>query len=126
MAIPEDSERLTERDHQMWDDYVSRNMTQKKIADKYGVSQGLVSRRIRMVRESLPPQSREDIIARRVEQLDQIVTDAYLAALSGDSDKLSDYLKITEREAKLLGLFAAEKHQVEADTTVRYVIDLGD
>lgn len=120
MTRHDGEERITERDQQMWDDYVLRNMTQRQIAEKYECSQALVSQRIRFVREHTPQQTRDDIIARRIQQIDHVVSQAYQEALSGDSDKVTDYLKLTEREAKLLGLFTPDK--VETDVTVRYLI----
>lgn len=120
MARHDGEERITERDQQMWDDYVLRNMTQQQIADKFGCSQALVSQRIRKVRANMPQQSKEDVIQRRIEQLNQLVSAIHATALSGDSDKIGDYLKLTDREAKLLGLYTAEK--VEQTTTIRYEV----
>lgn len=120
MTRHDGEERITERDQQMWNDYVLRNMTQQQIADKFSVSQQLVSQTIRKVRENTPQPTKEDIIQRRIDQLNQLVSAIHGDALGGDSDKIGDYLKLTEREAKLLGLYTAEK--VEQTTTIRYEV----
>lgn len=121
-----EQDRLDGRTGRVWQMYI-RMQTQQAIADELGISQSRVSKIIAEVRASIPQQTREEIVQERVEQLRTIGTRVFEAAEDGDPQAINAFLKIQEREAKLLGLDSAIKQEVDA--TVRYEIagvDEGD
>lgn len=122
MAVSQD-DRLTERDTLIWHQYAVLSWTQYKIAESHNISQSEVSRILKKIRQSIPTQTREEIVAARVEQIRAITEAVVPAALTGDKDAISSYNTLAAREAKLLGYDAPEKQEVKADVTVQYVIE---
>lgn len=121
-----EQDRLDGRTGRVWQMYI-RMQTQQAIADELGISQSRVSKIIAEVRASIPQQTREEIVQERVEQLRILGNSVFAAADDGDPQAINAFLKIQEREAKLLGLDSAIKQEVDA--TVRYEIagvDEGD
>lgn len=119
-------QRLEGRTGLIWEMYVNC-YTQQAIADRFGISQSRVSAIIRGIQAEIPPQSREEIVQKRLELLDAVTTRLAEAARDGDPQAIMALLKVQEREAKLLGLDSAIKQEVDA--TVRYEIagiDEGD
>lgn len=117
------SDRLDQRNDEMWDDYTLRSMSQRQLSEKYNLSQAQVSRVLAEVREGLPPRVRDELITRRVEQLDMLVRAVLPEAMTGDKDAIASYNALVTRESKLLGLDAAIKQDVTADVKVNYVIE---
>lgn len=104
--------RLTNRDNAMWEDYIVRNMRQVDIATKHGVSQQTVSDRMKIVRECLGEERREDILSRRLAQLNVVLESLAALAQTGEKDAVASFLKVVERESKYLGLDAPAKTEI--------------
>jgi DNA-binding CsgD family transcriptional regulator len=126
--------RLAGRNGEIWQRYL-QGQTQERIAQEYGLSREYVNQIIRKVRDSIPEQTRQEIIAREVDFLDKLrdeVTEMFNApmppAFDRDGNPLVDpdtgkvvrdtaprmnilggLVKLIERHAKMLGTDAATK-----------------
>lgn len=76
MPQSKDQERLTDRDWAMWTAYC-RGTTQQQIADKYKVSQSAVSQRLKMVRESIPDEAKQQVVRRHLDVFADLVSELY-------------------------------------------------
>lgn len=113
--------RLEARDMEIWRLYTRDSLSQSRIAERLGMTQSVVSAILARVRESIPQSTKEERIQRRLELLDEIMADLRASA-PDDPAAARAVLAAMEREAKLLGLDAPAKQQVE-QRVVRYVID---
>jgi transcriptional regulator len=143
-------ERLAERDHEMWALHV-RGWTQHQIAQKFRVSQGTVSVRLKQVRKDLPRATKDEVRDKHLAMMDLLR--ARLVALverqappvfvgkDGDPARdprtgeiVEDYaaminatdrlLKIMEREAKQMGIDEPTRTSVEVTTVEAAPIDV--
>lgn len=92
-------------------------MTYQAIADKLGVSSGLVRRDIRMALREVVSETAEDMLARQRGILFDLQRQAYPAALNGDRDAQAMILKTLDHEAKLFGLYAPTRVAVGVSDT---------
>jgi predicted transcriptional regulator len=97
------------RTGKIWQLYAVHGWTQERIAAELDVSQSLISKTIKLVRDNIPQQTRAEIVTERIEQLRAVVNVVAPYALVGDKDAVASILKLQERESKLLGLDAATK-----------------
>lgn len=119
----------------MWAEWV-KGATQQEIANRYGLHQTTVSERLKRYQETLPEDTRETILRREIDRLDQIFTPLLTLATSepppaysngrpmvdDDGKAVPDWsvvisasqavLKIQDRLAKFLGLDAPAKAEV--------------
>jgi hypothetical protein len=141
--------KLAERRAEEWELYC-QGWTQPQIAAKFEIDQSTVSDDLRLYREAFPPESREQRIAahqaglawatRRLRELAEKpappVTAGALGQLVRDpltDEVVRDYglqrqaaldlVRLQEREAKLLGLNAADKVEVSGSVTVAGSVD---
>jgi predicted transcriptional regulator len=114
------NEHLLGRNGEVWRKYAIFGWTQERIAKECGVSQARVSQIVNAVRESIPKQTRDEIVTERVEQLKAVVDAVMPEALNGDKDAVSSLIKLQERESKLLGLDSATKTDMSGE--IRYEI----
>lgn len=70
-----ESERLKGRNSQIWKHHLA-GWTQERIAEKLEVSQPTVSRAIQAIRQSIPEDTRQDLIATEVARLDYALSKA--------------------------------------------------
>lgn len=121
VMVAADNGRLNERDQKIWHDYTLGGKTLMVLAEEHGVSNQRISQIIQEIRGKLPPRERQTVIDLRLEQI-TAMTDALLPGLlTGDKDAIASWVKAADREAKYLGLDAAEKSEV--DVGIRYEID---
>jgi hypothetical protein len=76
-----------------------------------------VSRELQKLRAA-NEETAEDLRALEVERLDRMLRGLWEDAASGDTDAVSAALRIQKRRAKLLGLDAAERLEVEQNVNV--------
>jgi hypothetical protein len=141
--------KLAERRAEEWDLYV-QGWTQPQIAQRYGLDQSTVSDDLRLYREAFPPETREQRIAahqaglawatRRLRELAELPAPPVTAGKDGfvvrdpDTDAIVrdyglqrqaalDLVRLQEREAKLLGLNAADKVEVSGSVTFEGSVD---
>jgi transcriptional regulator with XRE-family HTH domain len=69
-------DRLSTRDWDMWTAYV-RGSTQQQIADKYKISQPAVSQRLKLVRESIPDEEKQQVVRRHLDVFADMVSELY-------------------------------------------------
>lgn len=103
-------------------DLVKAGYTYQQIADRINKINGTnitrqavhnsVKREIDKSREKLY-QEVKDVVFIEVERLNELFKSAYSKAKKGDEKSINSCLKIMERKAKLLGLDAPEKQEVE-------------
>jgi predicted transcriptional regulator len=113
-------EHLIGRNGEVWRRFAIYGWNQERIAKEYGITQGRVSQIIKDVRESIPKQTRDEIVTERVEQLKAVVDAVMPDALTGDKDAASILLKLQERESKLLGLDSVTK--IDQSIGITYVV----
>ena len=122
---------LLGRTGHVWEYYAVRRWTQQQIADHFDLSQPQVSNIIRLAREEVPEQTREEIVQERIEQLrafDKKFSEQAMAEVSWDDRNMRDIeaakliMQFHQREAKLLGLDAPAKITADGNVTVRYEI----
>lgn len=92
-------------------------MTYQAIADKLGISSGMVRRDIRMALREVVSETAEDMLARQRGILFDLQRQAYPAALNGDRDAQAMILKTLDHEAKLFGLYAPTRVAVGVSDT---------
>jgi DNA-binding transcriptional regulator LsrR (DeoR family) len=116
-----DEDRLAGRNGAIWQAYV-RGSSQDSIAAKFGISQQRVSQVIREVRDSIPEETKAQIIAAEAELLRTVrvkVMDLIEVTEGSEPkvflDAVDRLIRVSERQARLLGLDAATK--VEANVT---------
>lgn len=141
--------KLAERRAEEWDLYV-KGWTQPQIAQHYGLDQSTVSDDLRLYREAFPPETREQRIAahqaglawatQRIRELADKPAPPVTAGQYGDivrdpvtREIVRDYglqrqaaldlVRLQEREAKLLGLNAADKVEVSGNVTFEGSVD---
>lgn len=68
--------RLTTRDWDMWTAYI-RGTTQQQLADKYKISQPAVSQRLKLVRESIPDEEKQQVVRRHLDVFADMVSELY-------------------------------------------------
>lgn len=102
-----------DREGEIWRLYVEENWTQAEIGAEVGLSQERVSQILRRLREEILPETRDEIIRRRADQINMIVKAVIPGAKSGDKDSVASLVKVWEREAKLLGLDAPTKQEIK-------------
>lgn len=139
--------RLKGRNGHIWRDYC-RGMTQEALGEKYKLSQARISEIVAEVRDSIPDQTREELIQREIEYLYRVGAEvmelwdmqAPPVTVGKDGDVLYDPetgelmrdhsgrlaalaagLKVRQQIAGLLGLNAPTK--LQSDGTVRYVVE---
>lgn len=121
-----DGPRLEGRNGEIWRSYLF-GKTQEAIAEEYGISQQHVSEIIRKVRESLPEADALELRRADLERLDVMLPNNMLMAIAGDKDAVNSVLKIMERRAKLLGLDAPTKQEVQGGLMYKVIgLDLDD
>lgn len=79
-----------------------------------------VSRELDKLR-SVNTETAEDLRALEVQRLDEMLRGLWEKAAGGDTDAVSAALRVQKRRAKLLGLDAAERLEVEQNVNVRIV-----
>jgi DNA-binding transcriptional regulator LsrR (DeoR family) len=116
-----DGDRLAGRDGEIWQAYF-RGATQDELAAKHGISQQRVSQIIAEVRDNIPEETKAQAILGEVELLRAVRARVVelLEASDGVEPKLfldavDRFVRVSERQARLLGLDAATK--VEANVT---------
>jgi hypothetical protein len=141
--------RLAQRRAEEWELYV-RGKTQQQIADQFSLDHSTVSDDLRIHAESMTPQSRETAVKRHeetiawaVDQLrelalldgapvtagkdGQVVYDPESGAVvrdyAGRFTAIRELRGYLDREAKLLGLNAADKVEVSGAVTVEGSVD---
>jgi hypothetical protein len=141
--------KLAERRAEEWDLYV-KGWTQPEIARHYGLDQSTVSDDLRLYREAFPPETREQRIAahqaglawatQELRRLNALPAPPVTAGQHGDvvldpeTDQIVrdyglkrqtvlDLVRLQEREAKLLGLNAADKVEVSGNVTFEGSVD---
>lgn len=114
-----DNGRLSERDQRIWDGYVG-GKTILVLAKEHDLSHQRISQILQEIRASLPPHDRQAIIDLRVDQIAQGINGVMPGLITGDKDAIASWKILSEREAKYLGLDAAEKVQISGG--VRYEI----
>jgi hypothetical protein len=119
-----DNGRLNERDQRIWHDYTFGGKTLAVLAEEHGVSNQRISQIMQEIREQLPPHDRQATIDMRLDQIRGFGDALMPGLLAGDKDAIASWVRLANREAKYLGLDAAEK--VEISGGVRYEVDLGD
>jgi len=149
MARRLNKRQLDERRAEEWELYC-QGWTQPQIATKFGIDQSTVSDDLRLYRESFPPESREQRIAahqaglawatKRLRELAEKPAPPVTAGAQGDivrdpltGDIVRDYglqrqaaldlVRLQEREAKLLGLNAADVVEHTGTVTVAGSVD---
>jgi hypothetical protein len=80
-----------------------------------------VSRELDKLR-SVNTETAEDLRALEAGRLDEMLRGLWEKAASGDTDAVSAALRVQKRRAKLLGLDAAERLEVEQNVNVRGVV----
>ena len=108
----ENGPRLDGRNGEIWRAYLF-GKTQEAIAEEFELSQQRVSEVIREVRESLPETDANELRRADLERLDAMLPNNIMLAVAGDKDAVNSVLKIMERRAKLLGLDAPTKQEVQ-------------
>lgn len=141
--------QLAERRETEWAMYVD-GWTQPQIAKHFGIEQSTVSDDLRVFREAIPPQTREQMIerhhakladiARRLEEIagkpappvtagkdGRVVVDPATGQLvrdySAQATALREIRATLAQEAKLAGLNAADKVEVSGNVTVNSPVD---
>lgn len=141
--------QLAERREAEWAMYVD-GWTQPQIAKHFGIEQSTVSDDLRVFREAIPPQTREQMIerhhakladiARRLEEIASKpappvtagkdgkpvydpVTKQPVRDYSGQAAALAQIRATLAQEAKLAGLNAADKVEVSGNVTVAGSVD---
>lgn len=136
-----ESARLAGRNGSIWRDYC-RGTTQEALAEKHGISQARVAEIIQSVRDSVPQENRLEVIREQIDWLRETrrsimelwdrngapVTagkDGDLVYDPEDGSVVRDHtgrlnaakvaLQFAEREAKLLGLDAAQKVELSGE-----------
>jgi hypothetical protein len=118
--------RLDGRNGEIWRAYLF-GKTQEAIAEEFGIHQTRVSQIIRDVRESLPETDANELRRADLERLDAMLPNNILMAIAGDKDAVNSVLKIMERRAKLLGLDAPTKQEVQGGLMYKVIgLDPGD
>jgi hypothetical protein len=139
--------RLKGRNGQIWHDYC-RGMTQEALGEKHKLSQTRISEIIAEVRDSIPQQTREELIQREIEYLYRVAaevmelwdmqappvtvgkdgdvlydpeTNELMRDHSGRLAALSAGLAVRKRIAEMLGLNAPTK--IQTDGTVKYTVE---
>ena len=79
-----------------------------------------VSRELQKLR-SVNTETAQDLRALEVQRLDEMLRGLWEEAAGGDTDAVSAALRVQKRRAKLLGLDAAERLEVEQNVNVRIV-----
>ena len=123
MSQREDSERLVQRDADIWYDYCVLSISQRKLAAKYDLSQQQISRILKKQRESLPEVTREQLAQERLEQIREIIAAVMPGALEGRRGSIRSYVELVEREAKIAGYEAPARVEEKNDTTIHYQIE---
>jgi len=118
--VAADNGRLNERDQKIWHDYTFGGKTLVTLAEEHDVSYQRISQILAEIREQLPPHDRQATIDLRLDQIRGIGDALMPGLLAGDKDAISSWVRLANREAKYLGLDAAEK--VELSGGVRYEI----
>jgi hypothetical protein len=118
--VAADNGRLNQRDQKIWHDYTLGGKTLVALAEEHGVSYQRISQILTEIRESLPQADRQLIVDARLAQIKAIGDALMPGLLIGDKDDIASWRKIVDREAKYLGLDAAER--VEISGGVRYEI----
>ena len=77
-----------------------------------------VSRELQKLR-SVNEETAEDLRALEVERLDRMLRGLWEDAADGDTDAVSAALRVQKRRAKLLGLDAAERVEIDQNVNVR-------
>lgn len=140
---------LIERRAQGWELYV-QGWTQREIAEHFGIDQSTVSDDLREYRSGVPKQTREQLIekhqaslawaTRELRELHDLPAPPVTAGAMGDlvRDPLTDEIvrdyglkrqtvldlvRLQEREAKLLGLNAADRVEVSGNVTFEGSVD---
>lgn len=114
-----DNGRLSDRDQKIWDGYIG-GKTILVLAAEHDISNQRVSQILAEIRASLPPRDRQATIDLRIDQIAKGVNGVMPGLIAGDKDSIAAWRMLAEREAKYLGLDAAEK--VEVNGGVRYEI----
>lgn len=102
-----------DRDAEIWRLYVEENWTQTEIGEHVGLSQSKISEILGRIRREILPETRDEIIRKRADQINLIVKAVLPEAKAGDKDAVSSLMKVWEREAKLLGLDAPTKQEIK-------------
>jgi transcriptional regulator with XRE-family HTH domain len=116
-----DGDRLAGRNGEIWQAYV-RGATQEELADRYTLSQQRISQIIAEVRDNMPEETLADIVTREAELLSVVRSKVVGLIETAENsepkvflDAVDRLVRISERNARLLGLDAATK--VEANIT---------
>lgn len=130
-----------ERNDEIWHLYCS-GVTQAQLATQFGISGQRISEIIIAQRRAIPERARLDLIQELAQQLDstraalQEIVDAEPMLKFDSEGELSGedhsgriqaaraIVRVQEREAKLFGLDSPDR--VQAETTVRYVVEGAD
>jgi hypothetical protein len=142
--------QLAERREAEWELYACRGWTMPQIARHYGLETSTISDDLRIYREALPPQTREQMIDRhhaklaeinqRLDEIAQLPAPPVTAGAQGNlvfdpetGEIVRDYaarvMALREQrttlaqEAKLAGLNAADKVEVSGAVTVEGSVD---
>lgn len=145
-----ETRRLLRQEHRngtIWAAYLA-GMTQEAIAETHGISQQRVSAIIQEVRESITPETRDDLIRREMDYLDklrvqlnsmaeqelppafstrgQILQDEFGRAVrdpSGRYAAIDRLIKLHERLAKLAGLDAPARADINMNDAAMAAAD---
>ncbi len=88
-----------------------------KVAEQLGVSVGTAFNDCKAARSriiELTRESAEEVRSTELDRLDRALHAIENAILAGDTRAIDTMLKLSERRAKLLGLDAPEKHDIQA------------
>lgn len=105
--------REENKEGEIWRLYVEENWSQTEIAEEMGLTQQRISQILARLRKEILPETRDEIIRRRADQINVIVKAVISDARTGDKDAVSSLVKLWEREAKLLGLDAPTKQEIK-------------
>lgn len=141
---------LIERRAEAWELYAVKGWTQREIGEHFGIDQSTVSIDIAEYRAGVPKQTREQLIekhqealawaVRELQELHALAAPPVTAGAMGDlvrdpqTDEIVrdyglkrqtvlDLVRLQEREAKLLGLNAADKVEVSGSVQFEGSVD---
>jgi predicted transcriptional regulator len=115
--------REVERGQQIWEMHIVQGMTQRQVAEHFGVSQQLVSQIVSAIRKDLGERGRKERAESIVDQLEEAIALAYSRYRDGDRQEGKNYRAFVERYCKLLGLDAPDRLVVGGPNQISYIIE---
>lgn len=120
MALQKDVKAVSQRNYDIWYDYVVLGLPGALIADKHNLSVPRVSQIVNRVRHLIPDPVREDVTKDVLEQLAAVRRGLMPEALNGDPKSIMALSKLWDRQAKILGLDAPTR--VDAVAAIKYEV----